>query len=382
MSKASPGNHPHPGFHAGMVDRCNDGRLNSSELLQRKVVILSEIADAELAELYRLCLFTLYPSSYEGWGLPVTESLCHGKIPLTTAVSSLPEAGGDLAEYFDLRSEHDMLAKLERLIDDTSYREGREANIRQCFRPRNWVDIADEIVQRALDQETGSAVHPTLNRVQSDEIWPLPAEVGRYYPLSRSCETSIWTGTMGGEMYRIGQGWWSPDDWGTWLKREVADIAFTIAEAGNHPHLVYLGLRGGPGKPADYRIDVIGSGAQEDGVLDPEEHRWVVLTIESEAVRDAVIQIRLTTTGRCDLAEATHGEDRRIVTLGMLGFYVCREDDLLARHRFIEALQPTFPGFRVVARQGSSFWASWATTYGAPCGARGCRKRQMTAPRR
>lgn len=259
--------------------------------------------------------------------------------PLTTAVSSLPEAGGDLAEYFDLRSEHDMLAKLERLIDDTSYREGREANIRQCFRPRNWVDIADEIVQRALDQETGSAVHPTLNRVQSDEIWPLPAEVGRYYPLSRSCETSIWTGTMGGEMYRIGQGWWSPDDWGTWLKREVADIAFTIAEAGNHPHLVYLGLRGGPGKPADYRIDVIGSGAQEDGVLDPEEHRWVVLTIESEAVRDAVIQIRLTTTGRCDLAEATHGEDRRIVTPGMLGFYVCREDDLLARHRFIEALQ-------------------------------------------
>ena len=65
--------------NAGWMVDAALGRLASSDLLKKKVVMLSKISDAELAALYRGCVFTIYPSSYEGWGLPVTESILSRK---------------------------------------------------------------------------------------------------------------------------------------------------------------------------------------------------------------------------------------------------------------------------------------------------------------
>src|SRR5207302_11239749 len=45
--------------------------------LAGRVVALVGCSDADLAALYRGCLFALYPSLYEGWGLPVSEALAH-----------------------------------------------------------------------------------------------------------------------------------------------------------------------------------------------------------------------------------------------------------------------------------------------------------------
>jgi hypothetical protein len=157
---------------------------------------------------------------------------------LITAVSSLPEAGGDYAEYFDLHSEQDLLSKVERLIDDAGYRTRREAKIKESFRPRSWADIADEIVDRVLDQESEP------DKRDGEEIWAPPAQIGRYYTMSRNFETQICAGMIGGEMYRMGEGWSAPDDFGTWLKRDVADIAFLLTDGVERPCLIYLGLLG------------------------------------------------------------------------------------------------------------------------------------------
>lgn len=59
------------------------------------------ISDADLAALYSACLFTLYPSVYEGWGLPVWEGLGNGKFCLSSNQGSLPEAGEEFADYAD-----------------------------------------------------------------------------------------------------------------------------------------------------------------------------------------------------------------------------------------------------------------------------------------
>jgi glycosyltransferase involved in cell wall biosynthesis len=53
-------------------------RSGAPELAER-VTILHGVEDSVLAELYARCLFTLYNSHYEGWGLPVTESLSYGR---------------------------------------------------------------------------------------------------------------------------------------------------------------------------------------------------------------------------------------------------------------------------------------------------------------
>ena len=49
------------------------------QLPNGKIVLMSDLADEELAEVYRRCLFTVFPSLYEGWGMPVAESLAQGK---------------------------------------------------------------------------------------------------------------------------------------------------------------------------------------------------------------------------------------------------------------------------------------------------------------
>lgn len=114
-----------------------------------RVRMLSGITDAELDLLYRNCAFTLYPSLHEGWGLPVTEALCYGKVPAIGCNSSLPEAGGRFAVYYDASSPQAIAAAVAPLIRDPAARAAREAAIRDGFHPRRWGEIAADMVAAA-----------------------------------------------------------------------------------------------------------------------------------------------------------------------------------------------------------------------------------------
>lgn len=308
--------------------------LEASDLLREKVLVLTKVNDDDIAELYRRCLFTVFPSIYEGWGLPVTEALSYGKVPLTTRTSSLGEAGGNLAEYFDHLSVRDMVEKLERLIDDNAYREARAMEIKQKFRPRGWGDVADEIVEKALAQTAkpsagkgGAIVVPAPSPV---------AEPDRYYAVATLPTGDLWPGMVAGEMFRFGPGWWSPEDWGTWMRYGRAELAFSLMTGKDNPYILHLGLVSPPSRGADYHVRVQGNDVGEEGDMCAGEHRWITLPIEPTALRCRAVRIEITTTTRCYLGERSR--DARTIGLGLLGFFVCRENDLLTRHRFIEAL--------------------------------------------
>jgi glycosyltransferase involved in cell wall biosynthesis len=312
--------------------------LNASTLLQRKVKMLSRISDRDLARLYRHCLITIYPSSYEGWGLPVTESLCYGKVVLTTAISSLPEAGGEFAEYFAHQSAADMIEKLERLIDDHRYRQAREAMIRERFKPRGWNAIADDMIRGAL--ASAPTDRSAAQASPLGEVHYLPAVASRYYSLARNRETVIWAGMSNGEMYRLGAGWWGSDDWGTWTKPGAAMLGFTFHGDVGENYILYLGLLGLP--ELDMRFTVRFStvaGAERSGWLGARQSRWLILKVPPEVRRAGELQLTVETEGRFDLRDVTDGADPRVVGLGVRGFYLCAESDLLGRLRFMEALQ-------------------------------------------
>ncbi len=306
--------------------------LQANELLQRKVVILSAMSDTGLAELYRRCLFTLFPSSHEGWGLPVTESLSYGRVPLITASSSLPEAGGEFAEYFDEFCERDLRAKLERLIDDTAYRTLREAKIAQWFHPRNWDDIADEIADCVLSFTATSLADPSPGSTSRAHL----VEPRRYYPMALVDSVELSADLGNAERYLVGDGWWGLESWGTWMKGELAEIGFSLPWGENGAYLLYLRLVGLPCGDADYRVRVLEGDASERGALAEGEPRWVVLRIDSVPSDDRIIRVQVSSTGRYKIGEG-NGK-ARIVTLGVIGFFVVREDDVSARQRFIEAL--------------------------------------------
>jgi len=311
--------------HRGWKTEAAMSLLRSNRTLQRRVHILNGIADADLAEFYRRSLFTLYPSVYEGWGLPVTEALCHGKVPLISAVSSLPEAGGCFAEYFNPDSPEDAFAKLERLIDDQEYRTSREALIKEKFSPRSWSAIADQVVEYARAKQTATAFAGQGNSGEIREAWVPPAEMGRYYPIGRGRETSIRPGMIAGEMFRTGEGWWVPEEWGCWVKDGHAEIAFSLAEHGDRLCLLYLGLRGLPMGHTDFLLSMRTTGLVVGGTLQCGEYQWPILRIEPNENGGSVIQLNLSSSGSCDLAVVTGGTDRRVVTLGVIGFYLCAE---------------------------------------------------------
>jgi glycosyltransferase involved in cell wall biosynthesis len=69
--------------------------------IAEKVVILGDVSDADLALLYRNALALVFPSLYEGFGLPVAEALACGAPCITSNTSSLPEVAGDLGVLVD-----------------------------------------------------------------------------------------------------------------------------------------------------------------------------------------------------------------------------------------------------------------------------------------
>lgn len=117
-------------------------QLRNTDCLNGKIAVLEGMSDHELRQLYDGCLFTIYPSLYEGWGLPVTESLAFGKPCLASNKTSLPEAGGQFARYFDPDNGNEAYEAIQALLDDRDGLRQWEQQIRRDFRPTSWADAA------------------------------------------------------------------------------------------------------------------------------------------------------------------------------------------------------------------------------------------------
>ena len=303
-------------------------KATSDPVLRAKVKMISGVSDPDLANLYRACRFTLYPSSYEGWGLPVTESLCYGKAALLSDSSSLPEAGGDHVVYFPVGDQKALVRELERLMFDDAWRADVEARAR-AFRPRPWrtlgLEIADQIrTWAALD---GAEARP---------LPPAEAEGGRYYWMRRVTETRIAPGMTATEIFRIGDGWWQPDDWGVWTKAQGGTLAVTLP-AGLGPARLYLGLRGLQKTPLNYTVSV-GGDVAETGALKADEDRWLSLVIGPNQAPRGVLRIDIKGDKVEDFSIATGGGDPRVASVGVTGFMICAEDDAVARADMVDAI--------------------------------------------
>lgn len=110
----------------------------------RYVHILESPSDAQLAALYQECLFTAYPSLYEGWGLPVGESAWFDKYGVVSQASSVPEVCGPLMDYVDPGDIADIAAKLLKPLRDRDYLARKNDAVRASTL-RTWDDVADNV---------------------------------------------------------------------------------------------------------------------------------------------------------------------------------------------------------------------------------------------
>lgn len=80
------------------------------------------ISDEELPVLYSGAKVLLYPSFYEGFGLPILEAMACGVPVVTSNISSMPEVGGEASEYVNPESVEDIENKLRIVMEDEEKR--------------------------------------------------------------------------------------------------------------------------------------------------------------------------------------------------------------------------------------------------------------------
>ena len=103
-------------------------KVSEKETLEKlgvlKKLIHIKASDIELQELYSRALLFVYPSLYEGFGIPILEAYaCHCPVALSNA-SCFPEIAGDAACYFDPYSENSILKAIKEIIYNPQKRKG------------------------------------------------------------------------------------------------------------------------------------------------------------------------------------------------------------------------------------------------------------------
>lgn len=88
-----------------------------------RVKFLSFVSINELAALYCSASLFVYPSLYEGFGIPMLEAFSSGCPVIASNITSIPEVGGEAALYFDPLNEGEMANVLLRVLNDSELRE-------------------------------------------------------------------------------------------------------------------------------------------------------------------------------------------------------------------------------------------------------------------
>jgi glycosyltransferase involved in cell wall biosynthesis len=87
------------------------------------IKLLDFVPQEDLPALYRNATFFIYPSFYEGFGLPVLEAMNIGTPVITSKKSSLPEVGGDSVLYCDPADFHDIAMVMKNVLTRKDLRE-------------------------------------------------------------------------------------------------------------------------------------------------------------------------------------------------------------------------------------------------------------------
>ncbi|MFC1615993.1 glycosyltransferase family 4 protein [Patescibacteria group bacterium] len=96
--------------------------IKAAELeLMDKVLMPGYITEIEKVALYKYCQAFVFPSLYEGFGLPILSGFYYGKPVLCSNTSSIPEVAGDAAHYVDPLDENSIRDGLEKIVMDKEY---------------------------------------------------------------------------------------------------------------------------------------------------------------------------------------------------------------------------------------------------------------------
>jgi glycosyltransferase involved in cell wall biosynthesis len=328
------------------------GKLVETNYLDHKVVLKEDISDAELDALYEGALFTIYPSLYEGWGLPVGESLEKGKICVTSTNSSLPEVGGEYCVYIDIDDVEKSVRTVHDLIVNRSVREEREARIKSSYAPIQWQTVAERVL-RGCEQALLSPprqVYPTL-------------EVGKEYKFVRSDranqsmmghdmltalleqkegllldEAVTESAMMAVEASRHGNSWYVPEHWGTWSAYPKSEFRFLINADDVHKVVIFLlAVVPGPLVGSKLRLRSHGNLVQAVKISEPKMLLRLPATVR-KVEYGPMVSLEAEFEHSKETQRRLNEIDKRELGLGVISMVVSNQSDHLVRQIVTERL--------------------------------------------
>ena len=106
--------------------------------LEKNVHIFGFVSDDDLYHFYKYASLFVFPSFYEGFGIPILEAMGHNIPVVCSDRASLPEVGGDAALLFNPDDPKDIASKMSQVLDDENFKndlviKGRENIKRFCW---------------------------------------------------------------------------------------------------------------------------------------------------------------------------------------------------------------------------------------------------------
>lgn len=252
--------------HGGQESMWFDTLVAADATLKGKVKLLRDLEDEDMHWLYENCLFSVFPSLYEGWGLPVGESLAHGKICIASNASSVPEIAPD---YTDLIDPLDFASWYERIrlyITDSEASKGREKLVAN-YTPTSWAESARKLLADLADIKLAAPDLETLpaNKLISDFF----NDRNRRY---------------------FGCGWKRFDKDGAWSD-SAASILFRLPTGIDSANIMVALLS----PQADCRLELLLNGQHVGNIHLPNAYRALEYHIDiySDNCRDGGIQIEI-----------------------------------------------------------------------------------------
>ena len=297
-------------------------QLEATDHLGGRIRLVHGVSDPELEGLYRGCLFSIFPSFTEGWGLPVGESLALGKVCLAALEGATPEAASGFAEPIDAYSPRDIAARVRHFTRDRAALATAEARLRAGFTPRGWPDVTRDFlggVAAGMSAPAPQRAMPALQHLAAGDR------------LTLAPQSDSWSAAT----LALGAGFEPPEEPGSWLIGPSGTLHVEVSA----PLTLWLRWRAVPWASGN-RVGV----ALGDAPL-----RWASLEAGQEVMLAVDVPagpatLRVVVDGNC---EVVPGGDHRPMRVALREIHAIARDD-----------RPLAPG-RAVLFGASSPDAGW-----------------------
>jgi glycosyltransferase involved in cell wall biosynthesis len=150
-------------------------------LMADELVLTGFVPDEDLPTLYSLCKAFVFPSLYEGFGLPALEAMCCGRAVISANNSSLPEVIGRSDAMFDARNDASISEKLEQVLTDDTFRSELERHGLEQAKLFSWETSAQRAIAAAEALHTNNSCQSLAcampaRRPKLAFVSPLPPE--------------------------------------------------------------------------------------------------------------------------------------------------------------------------------------------------------------